>query len=275
MHDVPQLQIKVLVRFSYPAENGFKGSDQDPKAHRAALYHADRLNWRLHSFEKLCLHSLLRQAEVAFDVGVLVGCDLPEPVHRALSGLLRPHPNMHLISLPPMAHYTAISRAFARLPDRPGVSPTVTVRLDDDDALHRQTLARLAQLAQGLVVLRDPHVPIAIGFNRGYFVSLGQPGQAVEVVERTPLGIGLALVAPLGQSINIFRRNHRWLGQFFDLYTDTQFPAWVRTVHPGNDSAAVRSGVTLETPPQTIAKHLLQGFDLRLEDLEAMKAPIP
>lgn len=275
MHDVPQLQIKVLVRFSYPAENGFQVSEQDPKVRRAALYHADRLNWRLHSFQKLCLHSLLRQTGPAFEVGVLIGRDLPEPVHRALSDLLRPHANMHLIALPPMAHYTAISRAFARLPDRPGASHTVTVRLDDDDALHGQTLARLAYMAQGLVALRDPQVPLAIGFNRGFFVSLGQPGKAVEVVERTPLGIGLALVAPVGQAVNIFRRNHRWLGQFFDLYTDTQFPAWVRTVHPGNDSAAVRSGVTLDTPQQTIADHLQKGFGLALDDLEAMKAPIP
>lgn len=275
MQDAPHLQIKLLVRFSYPAENGFQKSAEDPRTRLTELYDTERLNRRLRLFETLCLHSLLRQGDVAFQAGVLIGRDLPDPVRRALSDLLRPYPNIHLIALPPMAHYTAVSRAFARLPDHPDASHTVTVRLDDDDALNRQTLARLAHLAQGLVALRDRQVPLAIGFNRGFFVSLGQPGQAVEVVERTPLGIGLALVAPVGQAVNIFRRNHRWLGQFFDLYTDTQFPAWVRTVHPGNDSAAVRSGVTLETPPQTIAEHLRQGFDLRLEDLEAMKDPMP
>lgn len=266
----PTLQIKVLIRFSYLAENGFQKVGPNNGDPRTVLYDPARLAWRLQVFERLCLHSLIRQSHRDFQVGVLIGQDMPRAVRQRLRALVQPYSHMHLIALEPMAHYTAMRRAFARIPDKPGATHTATVRLDDDDALHGQTLARLHHLAMGLLPLLPTDAPLAIGFNRGVFVTLGQVGQAQEVIERTPLGIGLALVAPVGDPVNVFRRNHRLLGQFFDLYTDTQLPAWVRSVHPGNDSGAVKSGQTLDTSQARLADILRDGFDLSLHDLEHM-----
>jgi hypothetical protein len=115
--------------------------------------------------------------------------------------------------------------------------------MDDDDAIHADTVGRIRQVSERMLEIRNPASPFVVGFNRGYFLELSpDTAQFSEVYETTPLGIGLALIAPVGERINIYRRNHRKLPRFFDCYTELARPMFIRTVHQDNDSGAFASG---------------------------------
>ncbi|MDZ4136133.1 MAG: glycosyltransferase, partial [Paracoccaceae bacterium] len=235
-------QIAGLVRFSYPALNGFARSGADPSALEAQLYDPERLQRRFHLFENLTLPSLLAQNDKDFRTVFLTGLNLPVAARARLDAAIAPLPGAQVLALPSLAHFNATGRAFAALRDVAATHLT-GFRLDDDDALDHGFVARLRTLSGALAPAIGLAYPLVIGFNRGLFLDLKPGGNRLyEVVEKLPLGIGLAMTVPAGHPENIFRRNHRLLPQFYNTFTDAQSPAFIRSVHGDNDSAPNASG---------------------------------
>ncbi|MGJ8547565.1 MAG: glycosyltransferase [Sulfitobacter sp.] len=268
MSDTPILQIKGLIRFSYLSHNGFKKSDQGMQAMQDMLYAPDRLSRRFELFEKLCLHSLFLQEDTGHQTAVLIGDSFPPQARARLESLTRDLPQLCIVALPPMSHIRAVNAAYAALPDLPGATHTATFRLDDDDAMHRATTARLRKIAMGLLAFRPAARPFGIAFNRGFYLDPSNHDEPlIERFEKTPLGVGMAVVTPKGMRGNAFRRNHRNLPQFYDCFTDIDLPMFIRSVHQDNDSGAKPSGRKGTLGPAQIRAVLRDGFDLTFEEL--------
>lgn len=262
--------IKGVVRFSYPSEGGFAQKFPSAESHEAFLYDHERLTRRFHLFENLTLPCLRGQTEGEFHVAILTGESLPDWALNRLRENLSDIPQARIIQLPRMNHYPATREAFEQLPDE-GATHVAGFRLDDDDAMHFTTVQRIREISDGMAKLTDTTVPFAIGFNRGFFLSCSDNGNAVvEVRERTPLGIGLTLVVPIDQRSNIFRRNHRFLHQFYDCFTDVGQPMFIRSVHEDNDSGAVSTGVGKGMTRAEIDQALVSGFGMDLAQLKAI-----
>ncbi|KAJ01550.1 hypothetical protein JQV19_00040 [Sulfitobacter mediterraneus] len=268
MAQAHRIQIKGLIRFSYLSENGFANSAQGIEKARATLYDPDRLERRFALFERLALHSLAIQDDPDFSVAILIGDSLPDAARQRLENLLVDFKQAHIVALPPMVHIQAVKQAFAALPDQAKATHIATFRQDDDDAMHRSTLARIRSLGGTLLQTRENKRPFVIGFNRGFYFDPSAPEPITEWYERTPLGIGLAMIAAKGDPATIFRRNHRQLTEYYDCYTETTRPMFIRSVHQDNDSAASTTGRRGQLRPAGIRRNLREGFDLTPELLE-------
>jgi hypothetical protein len=256
-----------LVRFSYPALTGFVHHEADPASQVAFLYDPLRLEARFQFFEALTLPSLKAQTDPDFATVILTGKDLPDWAVKRLCKAMRDLPQSHLVQLPPMLHYSATQAAFATVP-MTGFSHLTSFRLDDDDALDISHVTRLRQMAESLARTINPQRPFCIGHNRGLFVDLTRPEPRwSDVTEKYPLGVGLAMCAPVERRENIFRRNHRLLHMFFTTLTEAETPAYIRTVHAGNDSAAQPSGHAREVPRPKLARLMRHHFPFLSNDL--------
>jgi hypothetical protein len=263
-------RIAGLIRFSYPGLSGFQRKDDSLAALEARLYARARLERRFHFLEKLALPSLIAQTDRDFETLVLIGTSLPQWALDRLSAALSRLPGGRIVALPPLHHYPATQRAFDSLDDKPATHLT-SFRLDDDDAMDRHHIARLRQSAEALASVVDLQTPFVIGHNKGLFLDLtGDRNTLTEVVEKLPLGIGLALTAPVGSRENIFRRNHRLVPQFFTTFTDAQTPAFIRTIHSDNDSSAHPSGVVRTPESAELDRILTAHFPFSNADLMAL-----
>lgn len=268
------VQVRGVIRFSYLSEGGFALSSKSDEEIMQTIYDPDRLMRRFQLFERLALHSVKFQRNENFKVAVLTGDTLPDDARAHLKALIKDVPQMQLVSLPKMIMTGALRRAFSALEDDEGATHTATFRLDDDDAMHRITTHRIAKLSHQFLGLRNPRDPFAIGFTRGFYLDTSKRRKPLrEWYEKTPLGIGLTLVAPKDMPLNVFRRNHRKLGQYFDSFNEIGKPMYIRSVHRDNDSSAKPTGREGELSREEIAKVLWRGFRLRLEDLRGLHAP--
>jgi hypothetical protein len=264
-----KVQIKGLIRFSYLSEGGYALSSRPEEEIRAILYDPDRLARRFMHFERLALHSVRFQRNEDFKVGVLIGDTFPEDAKAHLKSLVAEVPQMKLVTLPKLPMSNAVRRAFDALGQDPDATHTATFRLDDDDAMHKLTTDRIARLSHALLGIRNAKLPFGIAFNRGFYLDASKRKKIItEWYEKTPLGIGLALVAPRDMQINVFRRNHRKLGEYFDCHTEIGRPMYIRSVHEDNDSSAKPTGRKGELPPEEIKRMLWRGFGLRMDDLK-------
>lgn len=262
-------QIVGLIRFSYPARGGFSKSFDTVSQAEAFLYDAERLERRFQLFEKMCLPSLRRQSDPDFICLVLTGENLPAPARARIKAHLATLADGRLITLPAKPHYGAMKAALKQV-DIEGATHRTTFRLDDDDALDTGFVARLKSTAQKVHGLAGGE-PVALSFNRGFYVRKSAAGNEVfDATERTPVSVGTALVAPAGHSDNVYARNHRFLPQFFNTYSQMQTPAWIRTIHQDNDSDPFIQGLSDEMTTDAIAEVLKKNFAQTFDDLLAL-----
>ncbi len=249
-----------LVRFSYPALTGFTRQDEDIAAQIAMLHDRERLETRFRFFEALSLPSLKAQSDRGFETLILVGDGFPEWAMERLRAGIADLEGARIVQLPPMQHYPAMQAAFGSLPDD-GCSHLTSFRLDDDDAMDIHHIARLRRMVDGMVQVVNPGTSFCIGHNRGLFLDLsGDAPIWTDVTEKLPLGVGLAMCAPVESRENIFRRNHRLLHMFFTTLTEGETHGYIRTVHAGNDSEGKASGQVRLIGEAKLTAVLRKGF---------------
>ena len=263
-----KLQIKGLIRFSYLTEGGFAISELGEDIARKTIYDPDRLLRRFALFENLTLRSLKLQTNPAFHMGVLIGDDFPHDAAHHLATLLADVPQARIIRLPRMVHYRAMRIAFEKMGDDPEATHTASLRLDDDDAIHKDWMAHIAALAPALGAARGYDAPLVIAANRGFYFDLNNPQNPVsEWFEKQPISVGTALITPRSAHENIYLRNHRKLSEFYDCFSSVTQPMFLRSVHQDNDSHALSSGHQGKMRGPEIEEKLRAGFGLSFEDL--------
>ena len=264
-------QIIGMMRFSYPSEGGFlKGGQGDDPAFEARLYAPDRMERRFRMFEKLALPSLLAQTDDDFRMVFLIGRSLPDLWRDRLTDLIAPLRGARVVALPSMPHYKAIRRAFAM-----ALSDTAThvtgFRLDDDDALDRDHIARMRQVVGALLPISGLDLPLVTGCNRGFFLELRADGNRLLAAnEKNPGAQGLAMTTPAQVSENIFRRNHRFASQFYNTFTDANQIGFIRTVHMYNDSDPHATGSIEPMEWDAAAPLIAQHFPFTAEMLQTL-----
>jgi hypothetical protein len=260
-----------LIRFSFPATDGFA-----QRLSPQALYASARLEPRFAAFETLTLPSLLAQSDGDFRLGVLVGEDLPAAALTRLRAALAPLKQAEILIRPPGPNYEVTHAAFDTLARQGSPAPSLTsFRLDDDDAVDRDFIARLRARVRGLLPLVNG-APFAIAGNRGFWLRLGGDALIVEAVrERLPLGIGLALTATWPGGPTIYRRNHRLLPQFFTTFSEVDTPSFLRLVHSGSDSEAHASGTRRELTAAEAEAALRPHFPFSMDDLQKLALSFP
>ena len=257
-----RVQLKGLMRFSYLSENGFAQSVEDLEARRGVLYDPARLERRFRLFEVIAYHTLARQQDLDFSIAVLVGECFPPAWRQRLEDIVADFAPLQIVTLPPMVHIQAVRSAFAALPDDPEATHVATFRQDDDDGIHAMTTNRIRCMAEGLLATRTDDTPFVISFNRGLYFDPAADMRVTEWYERAPLGIGLSLVAPVGDPTTVFRRNHRSLAEYYDCYSEVGRPMWIRSVHPDNDSGAMPQGRRGTARGRALHRMLEDGFGL-------------
>lgn len=263
-------QIIGLMRFSYPAIGGFSKTGQSPEQTAATLYDPERLARRFALFEALALPSLLAQQDQDFRMVFLIGQDMPRPWQDRLHDHVAALPGARVVALEPLPHYRATRKALARA-QLEAATHVTGFRLDDDDALDRDHIARMRQVVTALLPAAGVDCPLVTGCNRGFFLELAPEGNRIfDVVEKTPLGLGLAMTTPRGISENIFRRNHRFSGQFYNTFTEANTPAFIRTVHRDNDSDPHSSGILTPLTWDKAAPQIAAHFPFTADDLRAL-----
>lgn len=238
---------------------------------RRMLYDPARLERRFALFETLTLPSLVAQTSDAAEIIVLTGDSLPEPARARLDAALASLPNARVVALPVMDMFRGVKEALTETPPPPGTTHVATMRTDDDDAMHADSIARVHALAP-LLCAADPENPAVIAFNKGFYLALGDgPPDTFRVSMRTPLGVGLTMIAPISFPGNIYSRNHRALPQFYNCYSEAERPMFLRSVHRDNDSSGHDPAESRLIPQKRAHRIWADGFGLDPDRVAALR----
>lgn len=263
--------LMVVIRFSYVALGGFAISKAGEDAVRARLYDTERLTRRFQLFEALTLPSLLAQTDPDFTAVILVGRDFPRPFRKRLDAALAPLRDPRIVALKPMTSYRS-TRAAIDQSLKARATHIISMRLDDDDALGRDCIAETKRLAPLMTQMAGPDNPAVIAFNSGLFLEFGaEENTLYRVGEKTPLGLGMSMIAPVNATQSVFSMDHRRVHQRFNTYTDAQTPRFIRTVHRDNDSSAYLAGERHEHDDAELAQILLANFPFTLPELRNLR----
>lgn len=267
----PQTQMIGLIRFSVLTTTYLSDRFGDVDAVADHLYDDDRMAARFHLFENLCLPSLIRQSDQAFDCVILASDRMPARHRDRLSALIGDAANIHVRFAPVGRPNELVRDGYDSISVR-DASHRILFRMDDDDAVDMDFVARTRQQAAALFGAVDPDTPFILSNNWGFYLKMEQdgPNRIVESRERTPLAIGLSLVAPLGYPRNPYRYNHRHLAQTYPVFSDVSVPAFIRTLHAGNWSDATLPRHENPGPRRRTLRRCRTHFGTLLKDLEAL-----
>lgn len=231
------------VRFSFYGLTDTRSKPGDDGAALAALYDETRMARRFFLFENLTLPSLIAQTDRAFRTVIMSSEVMPDRFKDRLFQVAARLPGA-LVDFSP---WTRGDRAFRQHmlaplgPDRTGTA--VHFRLDDDDAVSTSYIARLRRISGQL----PPGTHIT--FPTGLFAFPADPARAegASILHQHFLGAqGLAIVSGPGFLKNPFQMMHGNVWRRWPVVSDPGFPAYIRTWHDSNDTAARQDGLLAE-----------------------------
>jgi hypothetical protein len=247
----PSAAVAIVIRYSVlVATPGHwriaqRGSFAD---YRAALFADDRLDNRLALFRRFALPSLAAQT-LPMQRGlrglvILTSTELPERHLDALRRAIASHDWAEIVAVPPDAG------------DWPEPQPApvfASVRLDDDDAVSRDYLARLS------AYVRRDCVGKAVTFPHGFYVrSDGDTDRLLFRREWKPkLAVGLAyIVGPDSPFRSVYGLGrHRKVDRVAPVIIDPYGPAYLKMAHAGQDKRFVDFA-----PQANITEALVRSF---------------
>lgn len=229
---MPSMQVIGLCRFSYPALGGFQRQHASPEERASYLYAPERLEERFRLFEAVTLPGIRGQTDPDFIFLVVIGDDFPQ--RERLEALLADVPQAVIRAYPPRQHRPVMQEAINALRD-PQVALSLQFRLDDDDGVNKQFIARLKRAARECrdLLLRNPKS--VIDFTHGHLIRPTAQGVQAEAVVQ--LGWpAVAMAFPKGNRMSVMNFGHHkiWREAPTILLSDPDM--YVRGWHPHNDS---------------------------------------
>ncbi len=238
------MQVIGLCRFSYPALGGFQVDFSSMEAKLAYLYAPSRMEERFRTFETLTLPPLRAQTDPNFDFIVLIGDSLPQMYRTRLEALLVDIPQAQLFVFPPKPHRDIMKRVINKV-RRFEEGPCLQFRMDDDDAVAVDYVARLRDTAARLEALAEDRNLMAIDFNRGFLAEAGPDGLSVAETQAPYTTAALALYVSTQSRQTIMNFAHNKLPQAMTTVTFTDEDMLVRGYNGYNDS---RQGPHVQAP---------------------------
>lgn len=234
------MQVLGLCRFSYPAHGGFQ-TEHDSIEDRIRFLYADaRLQERFRIFECFTLPALQAQTDPDFTLIVVIGTDMPAAARARLEALLTGLPQTVIRATEPGRHRSVMGQIIneaRRGDDR----PCIQFRMDDDDAVACDFVAKTREVAQDAATLIARNRLTAIDFTRGHIAQPTARGILAEPCARQYWVPSLSVVARPGESLTVMNFNHVKLWQFMPTITLHDPDMYVRGISNWNDSG-VRSG---------------------------------
>jgi hypothetical protein len=270
-------RIAGVLRFSYPAKEGFELSRLPEDEVLATLYDEDRLARRFRLLETVTLPSLAAQTDGDFALAILAGDTLPAPHRTRLEELAARHPFLRVLFLPRRGALPSAKDAYRDALRHWGDAPCTHVtgfRIDDDDAVATDYVARTRDLAHRLLHAGLAGEPTAIGFTRGLYWDTNDPARPFhDVREDRALGLASAMITTPDLPTCIYRFNHRKLGCFVPTQlVPTDEPMFLCTLHGHNDSGRSIPPNARAVPFRRAARLLSDRFGL---DPDAALALMP
>jgi len=230
-------QIIGVMRFSYPAQEGFSVSQMDEASLEAHLYDDARLEQRFKYLEVITFPSLAAQTDMDFRLVILSGTTLPMKWRKRLKAWEETLPWLKCVFMDRMGALAAAKRSFRRGTDE-GTTHITGFRIDDDDAVSRDYIALTRDRADRALHAGLADAPYALAFSRGIYWNLRDAEQPFhEFREPQPLGLACAMITTEDLPTCIYRYNHRRLGCYVPTYMEPgPDHMFLRTLHGHNDS---------------------------------------
>lgn len=230
-------QIVGVLRFSYPAKEGFAVSKLPEAELEAHLYDPARMARRFDYLETIALPSLAAQTDPDFRCVILAGTSLPMPHRKRLRGLEAIYPFLKIVLLDRMGALAAGKRSFRRALDE-GTTHVTGFRMDDDDAVAVDYVARTRDFSDRMLAAGLADEPCVVAFSRGLYWDMHDPRQPFhDFREGQPLGLACAMITSADLPTCIYRYNHRRLASFVPTtLVPSDDPMFLRTLHGHNDS---------------------------------------
>ena len=266
------IQVQGLVRFSVLTEDYYADKFDTVDKIAAHIFAPDRMERRFRLFEHLCLPSLMRQSDMEFRLGVITSSHLPGNHLDRLRALTDPHPNVTVFAEDPAKQYPLLRKCYAAMQDREAHSHAINFRIDDDDAVDMGFIKRIKRQGMGLLQVADPGARTMIAHNHGFYIDMtGEgPNRVFDARERVPLSVGSALLSPMDDPGIPYAFNHRKFGQHYNLYSDIETPAFLRTLHPDNKSDPAQLGLTDKMKPGRVERLVRKHFGVEVADLSTL-----
>lgn len=265
------IKITGLLRFSVLTPTYYSERFDTLEETAAHLFSPERMELRFRIFEHLVLPGLLLQTDPDFDLVILSAESMPQQYKDRLAALLDEAPHFHLRFVGTGKHYPLLKEGYASVSNGKA-SHAVRFRLDDDDAVDLNYIARLRAVGMGLLGMAGPDVPHVIAFNRGFYVRFieGADNEVFDTCEWAPLSTGTAVLGPADELQNPYTFNHRKLAMHLNTYSDISAPSFIRTIHGDNKSSPAQLGQTHKMRERHMARMLREKFATPLEVLRAL-----
>jgi len=233
------MQVLGLCRFSYPAHGGFQTEHDTIEERIRFLYDDARLEERFRLFESFTLPSLKAQTDPDFTLLVVIGTDMPAAARARLERLLEDLPQAVVRAMKPGRHRDVMSQVINEARD--DSQPCMQFRMDDDDAVARDFVAKARSEAVAAAPLIARNRLTAIDFTRGHIARPTARGILAAPIARQFWVPGLAVIVRARVPRTIMNFNHVKLWQFMPTISLINPDMYIRGIGSWNDSG-VRSG---------------------------------
>ena len=223
------------IRFSFYGITDTRARPNDDGTALAALYDETRMARRFFLFENLTLPSLIHQTDRAFRTVIMSSEVMPDRFKERLSAVAARLPG----AVVEFSHHQRGDLAFHKYMVEAsgfkGRASSVHFRLDDDDAVSVNYIARLREISR--VLSPSTHITFPTGIFLFPASADGPQGTSM-VQQRFLTAIGLATVNGGGFQKNPFQMMHGNVWTRWPVVSDPSFAAHIRTQHFDNDTAA-------------------------------------
>lgn len=265
-----RMQVIGLCRFSYPALGGFQIEHETIEERRAFLYAPTRMEERFRTFAALTLPPLRAQTDPDFTLVIVVDEDMPETLLSRLLDLVEDMPQAIVMPRAPARHREVMRQVInAVRDDRP--VPSLQFRMDDDDAVGLNFVARLRAAGHDLEPLLARHRYVGIDFNQGYIARIDAKGVCARPTVETLWTPALGMAVAPGASRGIMNFSHAKLARVIPVLSLPDPAMFIRGHNEFNDSRQ-KEGVRPVRLPRLDAEgeaQLKAEFDI---DADAVRA---
>ena len=228
------------IRFSFYGLTDTRTQPDEDGAAMARLYDETRMARRFFLFENLTLPSLLHQTDKDFRTVIMSSEVMPDRFKERLSTIAAKLPGAVVEYSHHQRGDLAFHKYMVEASGYKGRANSVHFRLDDDDAVSVNYIARLREVTR--ILSPATHVT----FPTGVFVFPASATEAVGVSmvqQRYLTAIGLATVNGPSFQKNPFQMQHGNVWTRWPVISDPGFCSHIRSQHFENDSGAMQDRI--------------------------------
>lgn len=218
-----------FMRFSIVLNNGtnaWKSTREQSVSHAlATILHPDRLKERLQLAIEMPFMSLAAQTDQRFTFWVLTSSEMPNEIKALLADAVSLHPFLRIKELALEDDLSSVCESLISQGQ-----PTITFRLDDDDAVHPEHVADLRKRAISENLGRVISAP------SGLYVE--RQGQKLAFQEMSYINNAYGIAYFGADGSTIFHQGAHSDTPAEKIVVNDRKHAWIRSIHAGSDSGS-------------------------------------